>query len=120
MKEQMPQEIEVWDIIPAIRRELAQIMIKGHTLSQREAAKLLRLTEPAVSQYVKSKRAKGIKFSARLNAEMKKSVARILLDKSKLTEEMQRVCNLHEMKVLVCGIHRKRSEVPKNCCVCLK
>lgn len=120
MKEQMPQEIEVWDIIPAIRREFAKIMIKEHKLNQRETARLLRLTEPAVSQYVKSKRAKDIVFGKRVISEMKKSAKHIIRDSSSLVTEMQKICNLHEIKVMVCSIHRRRSTVPKNCCVCLK
>jgi predicted transcriptional regulator len=46
----MPQEVEVWYVIPSIRRELALTMIeKGRT--QKSIAKMLGVTEPAVTQY---------------------------------------------------------------------
>ena len=38
MSELMRQEIEVWDVLPAIRRELAKVMVTKHKLSQRETA----------------------------------------------------------------------------------
>jgi hypothetical protein len=50
----MPQEVEVWYVIPSIRRELALAMIeKGRT--QKSIAKMLGVTEPAVTQYKLSK-----------------------------------------------------------------
>ncbi|MFH1405899.1 MAG: hypothetical protein ABIG52_01635 [Nanoarchaeota archaeon] len=52
-----PQEIEVWYILPAIRKELVlALKEKGHT--QKEIASFLNVTEPAISQYTKEKRAK--------------------------------------------------------------
>ena len=56
----MPQEVEVWYVLPAIRRELALMMIsKGRP--QKQIAKMLGVTEPAVTQYKlkKSKRSRG-------------------------------------------------------------
>jgi predicted transcriptional regulator len=121
MKEPMPQEIEVWDILPAIRREFAKVLINEHKLNQREAARLLRLTEPAVSQYVKSKRAKEIVFGKSVIQEIRKSASRVVADKKKLVEEMQRICNLLAVKKVVCDIHRSKSRaIPKECCICLK
>lgn len=51
------QEIETYYLIPAIRRELAKLMIKKGK-SQHEVAEKLRLTKSAVSQYVSGKRGK--------------------------------------------------------------
>src|SRR3989338_7359320 len=63
MKETMPQDIEVRYILPAIRRELTNAFIEKHKLNQKEAAKLLGMTEAAISQYRHSKRAKEVVFS---------------------------------------------------------
>ena len=65
--ERHPQEIEVWHIIPAIRKELV-VALKEKGNSQKKIADLLNLSEAAVSQYLKLKRAREIIF----NADVKK------------------------------------------------
>ena len=55
MKEKLPQEIEVWDILPAIRKAFAKIFVEDFKLSQKKTAELLQLTEPAVSPPVISR-----------------------------------------------------------------
>ena len=57
-----PQEIEVFYILPALRRELA-VSLKSAGKSQKAIAGLLGVTEAAVSQYFSSKRASQVKFS---------------------------------------------------------
>ncbi|MCK5239705.1 MAG: hypothetical protein KAR33_09175, partial [Candidatus Thorarchaeota archaeon] len=56
----MPQEVEVWYVLPAIRRELARVMITKE-IPQKQIAQMLGVTEPAVTQYKlnKSKRSRG-------------------------------------------------------------
>jgi hypothetical protein len=46
----MPQEIEVWYIIPAIRKELAKRLVQHHEVAQKDVAELLGVTEAAISQ----------------------------------------------------------------------
>ena len=60
----MPQEIEVWYIIPALRREFASIL-KEKGFPQKQIAEKLKLTESAVSQYLKLKRAKDLEVAAK-------------------------------------------------------
>ena len=73
MHGQMPQEIEVWYIIPAIRRELAKSMIKDLKITQKQVASIMEITEAAVSQYLHSKRAKEVVFTKAILEEIKKS-----------------------------------------------
>jgi len=56
-----PSEIESFYLIPTIRKELTK-HLKEQGLDQKEIAKKLHITEPAVSQYVNSKRASQIDF----------------------------------------------------------
>ncbi len=58
----VPCELIIWDILPAIRREFARILVEDFNLTQRETAKKLGVTESAVSQYMKFKRGKAVKF----------------------------------------------------------
>lgn len=120
MTEMMPQEIEVWDILPAIRRELAMALVNDSKLSQREAARLLGITEPAVSQYMKSKRAKEVIFSTKTKHKIRNSAKEIVKDRKRLLEEIQTICNSLDVKKMVCEIHRKGKNELKNCRVCMQ
>lgn len=117
----MPQEIEVWHILPAMRRELSKAMVNDLGQSQRATAKLLGVSEPAVSQYLKAKRGKEVKFSKRVIEEIRKSASRIAKDKNLLMAEMKRVCELNEVKLIVCEIHRSEcKKLPDGCNICLR
>ena len=114
----MPQKVELYYVIPAIRKEFAKIMI-GRGLSQKQVAGKLKITEAAVSQYVKSKRAtEKVDFSA-LGKEMTKSVDRIMKGGS-VIGETQRICGLARDKGIVCKVSKKMGYAPKECRVCFK
>ena len=120
MKEKLPQEIEVWDILPAIRKAFAKVFVEHFKLSQKKTAELLQITEPAVSQYLKDKRAKNILFNDNILDEIKKSANRILDKKSYLFKEIKRICDLLDVKKIVCRIHRESNDkIPCDCDICL-
>ena len=117
----MPQEIEVRYILPAIRRELARIFIEDHKFSQKDAAKILGLTEAAISQYQHSKRAKEVVFSDAIVKEIQKSAAKIIAEKNsrqRLIAEMYRISNLTTVRQILCDLHRSQSKELENCNVC--
>ncbi len=117
----MPQELEVWYILPSIRRELAKSMIKDFSLKQKGAASLLGLTEAAVSQYVKEKRASDIVFEKKILSEIKKSAGVIVKDHSKVMGEVMKLCNLVDVKKMLCVLHKKHDKgVEKKCKICFK
>src|SRR3989344_1606313 len=121
MQETMPQEIEVRYILPAIRRELSRIFIHEHKLNQKEAAKILGLTEAAVSQYKHSKRAKEVVFSNEIISEIKKSAEKVLAEKNskqRLIAEMYRISTLANVKQILCDLHRSQSKELSNCNIC--
>lgn len=120
MKEKLPQEIEVWDILPAIRKAFAKIFVDDFKLSQKRTAELLQLTEPAVSQYLKEKRAKNIMLNDAVRNEIKISAKKILDHNSLLFKEMKRICDLVEVKKIVCQIHKDtNTQIPCDCNICL-
>lgn len=115
----MPQEIEVWYVLPAIRRELSKEMIKLG-MTQRKVAALLKVTEATISQYLKSKRAKEIKFDQKILNEIKASASRIVEEESQILDEIQRICELIKKTNLLCKIHRKYDkDVLAKCKACL-
>ena len=118
MHNQMPQEIEVWYIIPAIRRELAKSMIELG-LTQKQVAKRMGITEAAVSQYLSSKRAKEVVFSNAVLDEIRKSAKKITEDKSTIVPEMMRLTKLTGVMQVMCGLHKKQdASLPKGCDIC--
>lgn len=110
----MLQEIQVWYIIPAIRAEMVQIML-SKSLKQKEIAKTLGLTEAAVSQYKKNKRANEIKLDSESKFEIRGSVENILKNESCPTKEIQRILHLIESKGTCCEIHKNYNEVCAKC-----
>ena len=117
MKLRMPQEIEVWYLLPAIRREFAREMSK-RGVKQREISRILGITEAAVSQYINYKRASGIRFSKDISREIKASVDRLEKNSDNVIEEMQRICRLCKDDKTLCRIHKKHGKIPSKCDVC--
>ena len=87
----LPQEIEVWYIIPAIRRELARLLTKEHGLSYDKAGDVLGISKAAISQYNKNKRASKVKLNPRVLKEVEKTAKRISKNKELTIKEILRV-----------------------------
>jgi len=115
-----PQEIEVWYILPVIRRKIAlKLVEKG--LPQKEVAELMMITPAAVSQYKKQKRAKEEIFDPELEKELEKSVHKILKDHSCLSKEIIRLNDLVKKKGIICKVYNKICALSKdkiNCPYC--
>ncbi len=117
----MPQELEVWYVLPAIRRELAKVLVSKHHLSQRNAASAIGVTESAVSQYFKEKRAKDIVFDNNVMEHINQSASNIVNDKSCVIKELQAICTFFKKTGNLCKIHKQEStNLPCNCEVCVK
>ena len=121
MHGQMPQEIEVWYIIPSIRRELAKSMIKDLKITQKQVASIMEITEAAVSQYLHSKRAKEVVFTKAILEEIKKSAKEIAKNERLLIQEMMRLTNLTGVKHVMCDVHKKHdAKLPESCDICFE
>ena len=119
MKKLMPQEIEVWYLLPALRREIAKFLIKDFKLSQKKAAVILVVTEAAVSQYFKSKRGNEIKFSLKDLSKIKQVSKNIVSNPENLISFLYELSVYFRGSKVVCDIHRgKDKNVSKECKVC--
>ncbi|MGB9749192.1 MAG: transcriptional regulator [Candidatus Woesearchaeota archaeon] len=111
-----PQEIEVWYVLPAIRRNLSKELLRLG-VKKSEIAKKLDITKAAVSHYIGEKRGYSIKVKG-LNTELKKSAQRIANGEC-ATREIQRLCLLVRNKGLLCRFHREYdSNIKKVCNFC--
>lgn len=109
-----PQEIEVWYILPAIRKKIALKLIEKGS-SQKKVAELMRVTEAAVSQYKSQKRAsKEEIFDKDLEEELEKSVRRIIKDEKSLSREIIHLDSLIKKKGIICNIYNKICALRKN------
>ncbi|MBI3623489.1 helix-turn-helix domain-containing protein [Candidatus Pacearchaeota archaeon] len=119
MKTIMPQEIEVWYLVPALRREIAKNLITKHNLSQRQAAKILGITESAISQYLSSKRATEINFSKQELGEIEKTTQEIIKNPKNTTEFLYRLSVKFRGSDFICKLHRKHDpSFSKDCRLC--
>jgi predicted transcriptional regulator len=121
---ELPQEIELWYVIPSIRKALVT-ELKKQNLKQKDIAALLGITGPAISQYLKDKRAShcyeafqksplkdDIKRSAKTIAEQKSP------DPSIAIKEINRLCRIIRKSKVICEIHRKQNPKMKSCDIC--
>lgn len=107
------QELEVWYILPGIRKELA-VAMKKKGLSQAKIAGVLGITEAAVSQYVKAKRAKEVRFGKNLKKEIEKSAEGIIGGKNQ-RKEIQRLIAVAEKDMIVCSMCTHKCQGGKEC-----
>ncbi len=98
-----PQEIEVWYILPAIRKELVRVL-KSRGKSGREIASLLGITASSVSQYSSDKRGMGIElplvvkeFVLSKIPSIKDSLSayKVIQDINTFIKESKALCQLH-------------------------
>lgn len=112
-----PQEVEVWYILPAVRRQIA-IALKLEGLKQKEIATALNITEPAVSQYIKQKRGEEISFPDKIKAEIILSAKEIAKDHRIARKETQRILKLITKEKFLCNVCHTHTNSEKNCKIC--
>ena len=101
----LPQEVIVWYLLPALRKELV-LEMKNFKLSQKDIAKKLNITEAAISQYMHNKRASThMKISEPVKKEIKKAALRIKNsdEKNASQKELVKLVNLSCKEKVVCN-----------------
>lgn len=100
----LPQEIEVWYIIPAIRRNMALCFSKEHNISYDNIARMMGLTKTAISQYINGKRVEKIKLHPQAVDEVRSSCIKIVKNKSIVVKEISRILEIIKKKKLHCEL----------------
>ncbi len=115
----LPQEVEVWYILPAIRSQLCKELIGR--LSQKETARLLGITEPAVSQYIKGKRGTKVKFDNQTKTEIKRIADKLAANEVHPIAALNYLSKKILMTNVMCQVHMQLDkETPDNCRVCFE
>jgi uncharacterized protein len=90
-----PCEYMLWNGIPTIRKELAEMLIKHYGLSQRQTAEKLGITPSAVCQYLSKKRGKTDFLDETILEQITISAERILHNGDTIVVfETCRICQL--------------------------
>ncbi len=100
----MPQEIEVFYTLPAIRREMA-ISMKASGRKQKDIAKLLCVEESTISQYLKDKRAAKIRLDERFRKDIAEAAKRIA-SQADFIREAQRLLSIMRKRTFCSGFKR--------------
>ena len=114
----LPQEIEVWYIIPKIRKELASLLVKEHGLSYEKAGDILGISKAAVSQYLSNKRANKIKLSEDMQKEVVKSAKLIITKESNGLREIERLLTFMKTSKCACDVCKKYNKDVLKYCNC--
>ncbi|MDP2717250.1 MAG: hypothetical protein Q8P02_00745 [Candidatus Micrarchaeota archaeon] len=113
-----PQEIEVWYVLPALRREMAATLIAMGN-NQKQVSRLLGVTEAAVSQYVHSKRAQKVAFGAKFKHRIEQECQKLAEGRVSAYGALQDLSAQFKHSKELCSLHQALEEVPANCDLCL-
>ena len=112
----LPQEIEVWYIIPKIRKEMATLFVNEYKLSYEKSGDILGISKAAVSQYLSNKRANKIKLSPEMMKEIKISAKNIFEKKTNGLMEIERLLEMMKKTKCSCDVCKQyNKEVLKYC-----
>lgn len=121
----LPSEIESKSLIPAIRAILSKKLIRDYNLKEETVAKLLGITQAAVSNYIRGIRG-DISLVTKLenNPEVMKMINDISKDlstnkaylPSTMTKFIQ-LCNYMRYTFIICDVHHSiESNIDKSIC----
>jgi len=111
-----PEEIEVWYVLPALRREMSK-ELKKLGFSSTAIAKKLAITKGAVSQYLSKKRGCEVVFDEKIKSMIKKS-ARNITNGGDAVPELRKILLKISKTDVICKIHKKYASLPVNCRWC--
>jgi len=114
----LPQEIEVWYLLPALRREIAKTL-KERGWSQRKIASFLDITPAAVNQYLKEKRGNE-KVPKGLEVLVETYARKMVSDEKLKHYYFFELVKKAKKCGFLCYLHKKHDEVKEGCDMCLK
>jgi len=107
----VPCEVAVKCLLPSIRAMVAKELMAKHNLKQAEAAKLLGISQPAVSLYYRKMRGKAIDLENDVDIEklmenLADSLAGGGLSHKDFIPKFCEICRMIRAKGLLCKMHK--------------
>lgn len=109
----LPQELETFYVIPALRRQLALAMDEAG-MKQKDIAAHLGVNTAAISQYKSKKRGEKVELSLEIVQHIRHSAANIK-DQLSYVRETQHLLHLIRTSGALCQIHKQLSTIPSHC-----
>ncbi len=111
------QEVEVWYVLPAIRKELVEELLK-RGVKKSDISKMLNITKASVSHYTKNNRGNEILLKG-MRKDIKRGAERILKGECP-TSIIQSLLIISLKKGITCQIHKQIDDVKERCNICNK
>jgi predicted transcriptional regulator len=108
----LPEELASKSVIPAIRALIVKRLVEEHGMTQQEAAKLLGVTQPAVSKYLHQKRGAairlgGIKEVERATTDIADIVSSRKVPALEVMGKIEETCRYVRRHRFMCDLHKK-------------
>ncbi|MGA2626582.1 MAG: helix-turn-helix domain-containing protein [Candidatus Bathyarchaeia archaeon] len=108
----LPEELASKSVIPAIRALVVKRLVEERGMTQQEAAKLLGVTQPAVSKYLHEKRGaaiklKGIKEIDEATGEIAELVSSQKVPQIEVMSKIEAACDYVRRNRYMCDLHKK-------------
>jgi predicted transcriptional regulator len=108
----LPEELASKSVIPAIRALVVKRLVEDHGMTQQEAAKLLGVTQPAVSKYLHEKRGAAIKLAGirrieQATSEIAEMVSSQKAEPIEVMSKIEAACNYVRRNRYMCNLHKK-------------
>ena len=113
------QEVEVWYILPAIRKEIA-LSMKKQGLDQKTIASIFKVSPPAISQYFNNKRGQKVKFGKEFQKHIEKAAKKIVEKPNCVIAETQKLLNLLLEERSTCKHCKEYGGANDDCRVCIE
>ena len=114
----LPQEIEVWYIIPAVRKEFAKVLTGKFDFSYERAGRALGISKAAVSQYLSDKRANKVCLNVKTKREILKSASKISENPKVAMVEIQRILKFMKENSCSCNVCKRYNKEVLAYCNC--
>jgi len=118
----LPEELASKSVIPAIRALIVKRLVEEHDMTQQEAAKLLGVTQPAVSKYLHQKRGAairlgGIKEIEQATSEIAEMVSTHKAQPTEVMGKIEAACEYVRRNRYMCDLHKRlEPEFDVNSC----
>jgi predicted transcriptional regulator len=108
----LPEELASKSVIPALRALIVKRLVEDHGMTQQEAAKLLGVTQPAVSKYLHDKRGAairliGIRQIDQATSEIAEMVTSHKTEPIEVMSKIEAACDYVRRNRYMCDLHKK-------------
>jgi predicted transcriptional regulator len=108
----LPEELASKSVIPAIRALVVKRLVEEHGMTQQQAAKLLGVTQPAVSKYLHQKRGaairlNGIKEIDQATGEIANMVSSRRVKPLEVMSKIEAACEYVKRNRYMCDLHKR-------------